>query len=72
MSQIHKCHEQRTTWGFKMRTYEADIRIAVEGIQQGTTQRVTIQADRSDIARAMLEAQYGKGCIVMFRDATNQ
>ena len=72
MSQIHKCHEQLTTWGFKMRTYEADIRIAVEGIQQGTTQRVTIQADRSDIARAMLEAQYGKGCIVMFRDAPNQ
>ena len=55
MSQIHKCHEQLTTWGFKMRTYEADIRIAVEGIQQGTAQKVTIQADRSDVARAMLE-----------------
>ena len=40
-----------------MRTYEADIRIAVEGIQQGTAQRVTIQADRSDIARAMLEVR---------------
>ena len=68
MSQIHKCHEQRTTWGFKMRTYEADIRIAVNGIQQGTAQRVTIQANNTVNARAMLEAQYGKGCIVMFRD----
>lgn len=55
-----------------MRTYEADIRTSVEGIEQGTAQRVTIQADRSDIARAMLEAQYGKGRIVMFRDAPNQ
>ena len=55
-----------------MRAYEADITIAAEGIQQGTAQRVTIQADRSDIARAMLESQDGKGCIVMFRDAPNQ
>ena len=36
-----------------MRTYKADIRIAVEGIQQGTLQRVTIQADRSDMGLAM-------------------
>ena len=36
-----------------MRTYESDIRIAVEGIQQGTAQRVTIQADRSDTGLAM-------------------
>lgn len=47
-----------------MKTYVADIRLP-----NGTVQRVSIQADRSDIARAMLEAQYGKGCIVMFRDA---
>jgi hypothetical protein len=46
---------RQRTWGFKMRRYEADIRIAVEGIQQGTAQKVTIQADRSDVARAMLE-----------------
>ena len=63
MSQIHKCHEQRTTWGFKMRTYEADIRI-----KGASVQRVTIQANNTVNARAMLEAQYGKGCIVMFRD----
>ena len=55
-----------------MKTYEAYIRIAVNGIQQGSQQGVTIQTDRSDIARSMLEAQYGKGCIVMFRDAPNQ
>ena len=42
-----------------MRTYEADIRIAVEGIQQGTAQRVTIQADRSDTGLAMPEVKYG-------------
>jgi hypothetical protein len=47
-----------------MKSYVADIRLP-----NGTVQRVNVQADRSDIARAMLEAQYGKGCIVMFRDA---
>jgi len=47
-----------------MKTYEADVRLS-----NGSVQRVRIQADRSDNARAMLEAQYGKGCIVMFRDA---
>jgi len=47
-----------------MKTYIADIRLS-----NGSVQRVSVQADRSDIARAMLESQYGKGCIVMFRDA---
>jgi hypothetical protein len=47
-----------------MKTYIADVRLS-----NGTVTRVSVQADRSDIARAMLEAQYGKGCIVMFRDA---
>jgi len=50
-----------------MKTYEAYIRIAVNGIQQGSQQGVTIQADRSDIARSMLEAQYGKSCFVMLQ-----
>ena len=47
-----------------MRNYVADVRLP-----NGTVTRVYFQAERSDIARAMLEAQYGKGCIVMFRDA---
>ena len=47
-----------------MKTYETDVRLS-----NGSVQRVRIQADRSDNVRAMLEAQYGKGCIVMFRDA---
>ena len=47
-----------------MRNYVADVRLP-----NGTVTRVQLQAERSDIARAMLEAQYGKGCIVMFRDA---
>jgi hypothetical protein len=47
-----------------MKWYEADVRLP-----NGSVQRVRIQADRSDNARSMLEAQYGRGCIVMFRDA---
>ena len=47
-----------------MKTYIADVRLP-----NGSVQRVTVTADRSDNARAMLEAQYGRGCIVMFRDA---
>jgi hypothetical protein len=47
-----------------MKNYEADVRLP-----NGSVQRVRIQADNSYNARAMLEAQYGKGCIAMFRDA---
>ncbi len=44
-----------------MKTYAAYVRL-----QNGAVVKVTVQAERSDLARAMLEAQYGKGCIVGF------
>ena len=47
-----------------MKMYIADVRLS-----NGSVQRITITADRSDNARAMIESQYGRGCIVMFRDA---
>jgi hypothetical protein len=37
-------------------TYAASIRFP-----NGSIQKVTVQADNSDKARAMLETQYGKG-----------
>ena len=38
--------------------------VAVVRLPNGLTQRVTIQADDSGKARAMLEAQYGRGCVL--------
>ena len=40
------------------KTYEAKIRLST-----GSVQTVTVQADSPQNARAMLEAQYGKGSI---------
>lgn len=37
-------------------SYSANIRLP-----NGSVQKVEVQADNSDKARAMLEAQYGKG-----------
>jgi hypothetical protein len=38
--------------------------VAVVRLPNGLTQRVTIQADDSGKARSMLEAQYGRGCVL--------
>jgi hypothetical protein len=38
-------------------TYEATIRIG------HSMQKVTVQADTQTNAKAMIEAQYGKGCL---------
>ena len=38
--------------------------VAVVRLPNGLTQRVTLRADDSGRARAMLEAQYGRGCVV--------
>jgi hypothetical protein len=39
-----------------MTSYTANIKLP-----NGSIQKVTVQADNSDKARSMLEAQYGKG-----------
>ncbi len=41
-----------------------DEYVAVVRLPNGLTQRVTIQADSSGNARSMLEAQYGRGCVL--------
>ncbi|MBN9048797.1 MAG: hypothetical protein J0H78_04995 [Rhizobiales bacterium] len=41
------------------KTYETKIKLP-----NGTIQTVTVQADTSTNARWMLEAQYGKGCLL--------
>ena len=41
-----------------MRTYKARVKIG------GSSEEVTVQADSELQATRMLEAQYGKGCIV--------
>ncbi|MCB4821237.1 hypothetical protein [Roseicella aerolata] len=38
--------------------------VAIVRLPNGLTQRVTIQSDDSGKARAMLEAQYGPGCVL--------
>jgi hypothetical protein len=38
--------------------------VAVVRLPSGLTQRVTIHADDGGRARAMLEAQYGPGCVL--------
>ncbi len=38
--------------------------VAVVRLSNGLTQRVTILADDSGKARQMLEAQYGRGCVL--------
>jgi hypothetical protein len=38
--------------------------VAVVRLPNGLTQRVTLRADDSGRARAMLEAQYGRGCVL--------
>ena len=38
--------------------------VAVVRLPNGLTQRVTIRADDNVRARAMLEAQYGPGCVI--------
>ena len=38
--------------------------VAVIRLPNRLTQRVTIRADDSGKARAMLEAQYGRGCVL--------
>ena len=40
------------------RTYEATIRLQGRG-----TEKVTVQASDLSKAKALIEAQYGKGCI---------
>jgi hypothetical protein len=41
-----------------------DELVAAVRLSSALTQRVTIQADDSGKARAMLEAQYGRGCVL--------
>jgi hypothetical protein len=43
------------------KTYEARVKL-----QNGSVQKVTVQADSPFNAKAMLEAQYGKGSIFSF------
>ncbi len=38
--------------------------VAIVRLPNGLTQRVTIRADDSGRARAMLEARYGRGCVL--------
>ena len=38
--------------------------VAVVRLPNGLTQRMTIRADDRGKARAMLEAQYGRGCVL--------
>jgi hypothetical protein len=38
--------------------------VAVMRLPNGLTQRVTIQAHDSGKARAILEVQYGRGCVL--------
>ncbi len=45
------------------KTYKATIRIKNK-TGGSVTQQVNVQADNYNNARAMLEAQYGTGCIV--------
>jgi hypothetical protein len=40
-------------------TYKARIKLS-----NGSTQEIRVQADSSFNAKAMIEAQYGKGCIL--------
>ena len=42
-----------------LKTYEATVRFP----STGTSQKVTVQADNLNNAKAMIEAQYGKGNI---------
>ena len=42
-----------------MKTYEATVRLA-----NGNSQKVTVQADSHVNAKAMIEAQYGKGSVL--------
>ena len=41
-----------------------DMFVAVVRLPNGLTQQITIQADDSGKARQMLEAQYGRGCVL--------
>jgi hypothetical protein len=41
-----------------------DVFVAVVRLPNGLAQRVTIQSGDSGKARAMLEAQYGRGCVL--------
>jgi hypothetical protein len=38
--------------------------VAVVRLPNGLTQRMAVRADDSGKARAMLEAQYGRGCVL--------
>lgn len=46
-----------------IKTYKARVKIKT-GQSSSTVQAVTVQADSPFNAKAMLEAQYGKGCIM--------
>ena len=49
---------------FSTEISDMDEFVAVVRLPNGLTQRVTIQADDSGKARSMLEAQYGRGCVL--------
>jgi hypothetical protein len=61
---LHIINQHTPSRGLKMSVKLYKARVRIKTGQSSVTQEVKVQADNSFNAKAMLQAQYGKDCIV--------